>query len=140
MWPELDQLLLDESATPSTPYTAVVPEYRVVFYGSDDHPHLDRNWSLTNGNIVHDVHHPCRYAERISHVHPVYVLVFYILFQKKIHFFLQRINDTLRSLFLLRSNVAIRKELHSSASDRSCTHLEFDISGTGLMYVTFKIT
>ncbi|KMZ72229.1 hypothetical protein ZOSMA_169G00200 [Zostera marina] len=94
VWPELDQLLLDESATPSTPYTAVVPEYRVVFYGSDDHPHLDRNWSLTNGNIVHDVHHPCR------------------------------------------SNVAIRKELHSSASDRSCTHLEFDISGTGLMYET----
>nr|ANC33513.1 NADPH-dependent cytochrome P450 reductase [Hypericum calycinum] len=96
LWPEMDQLLHDEDdvTTVATPYTAAVPEYRVVFNDSVDPNVEDKNWSNANGHAVYDAQHPCR------------------------------------------ANVAVRKELHSPASDRSCTHLEFDIAGTGLSYET----
>lgn len=57
VWPELDLLLRDEDdKTAATPYTAAIPEYRVVFHDKPSEDH-----SQTNGHAVHDAQHPCRY-------------------------------------------------------------------------------
>lgn len=62
MWPELDNLLRDEDDAPSasTPYTAAVLEYRVVYQDPMDTPALEKSLSSANGNAVIDAQHPCR--------------------------------------------------------------------------------
>jgi hypothetical protein len=63
LWPELDQLLRDEddASGASTPYTAAIPEYRVVFIDPSEAPaHLENSWSLANGHSTIDLQHPVR--------------------------------------------------------------------------------
>jgi hypothetical protein len=63
VWPELDQLLRDEDdpTTVTTPYTAAVLEYRVVFHDGADASVDEKSWANANGHAVFDAQHPCRY-------------------------------------------------------------------------------
>lgn len=48
--------------TVSTPYTAAVLEYRVVFYDPADIPVENKHLANgINGHAIIDVQHPCRY-------------------------------------------------------------------------------
>lgn len=63
MWPELDQLLRDEDDTSgaTTPYTAAIPEYRVILIDpSETSSQLEKSWSLANGHGTIDLQHPVR--------------------------------------------------------------------------------
>ena len=118
LWPELDKLLRDEDDTSVvTPYTAVIPEYRLVIHDSSFESEKSVDLNVANGNSAIDIHHPCRYMK----LRVINTMLSFFWLHSKICFFLEN-----------RANVAVQRELHKPESDRSCIHLEFDISGTGI--------
>lgn len=68
MWPELDLVLRDEddTNTASTPYTAAVPEYRVVVRDPSITSYEDNYLTMANGNASFDIHHPCRFKKHMN--------------------------------------------------------------------------
>ena len=64
LWPELDKLLRveDNSSAAQSPYTAAIPHYRFVLTKPEDATHINKSFSLSNGHVIYDSQHPCRYA------------------------------------------------------------------------------